>query len=98
MGEPSPLLDGEAVDRQLYRCASPDPVIAEQGLLELAYAVDRAQDYLRDGVATMRRTGRSWKAIGDALGLSAQEAEQRYDAGPPSNVTELRPRPRHRQD
>jgi hypothetical protein len=58
-------------------------MIEQPDLRALAAAVEaarRADQQVREEVASARAVGHSWAAIGDVLGLSRQAAHQRYGA------------------
>lgn len=84
--------DAELADLIARAVARADPTIERrleqepQAHLDLVVLTRRAQevtnDLLHDAVASARAAGASWEAIGSALGMSRQAAQQRFGRRP----------------
>ena len=55
--------------------STPNPRLVLEGLGQVRDALERE---MRQGVYVARKAGLSWSAIGEALGVSKQAAQQRY--------------------
>jgi hypothetical protein len=55
--------------------STPDPPLVLKGLGEIRVALERE---IRTAIYVGRKAGLSWSAIGEALGVSKQAAQQRY--------------------
>lgn len=84
--------DAELADLIAHAVAQADPLLGERlehepaAHLDLVVLTRRVQDVtndlLHDAVASARAAGASWEAIGSALGMSRQAAQQRFGHRP----------------
>ncbi|EFQ82262.1 hypothetical protein HMPREF0063_12627 [Aeromicrobium marinum DSM 15272] len=65
-------------DPTIARRLGPDPQAHLDLVVLTARATERMSDLLRSSVAAARAAGWSWEAIGSALGMSRQAAQQRF--------------------
>jgi hypothetical protein len=81
--------DLEDAARRLWRREHIDAIDAAAGIKAAIVAVRSAQDALDDAVRAARSRGLSWAKIGEAAGVSAQAAHERWSKVTESNTSPL---------